>query len=159
MHAAFDIVRQHLGTAAERRKDRYDLRVRPTRYPVGTWVYHFLPRRRTGRNRKWQRFYDGPFLVTRVTGPVNVELQRTPKSKPFVTHVDKLKLCHREGLRSWLITENLDIAPDSVGPIGVPDQISNTEGTDQRVPPAVIPVIPRPRRTIRRPTRYRDADN
>ena len=99
---AFSLVRDNLQSAAQRRKNHYDMRVRPAQYPVGTWVYYYLPRRRIRRSRKWQRFYEGPFLVTKLLGPVNAEIQRSRQSKPIITHIDKLKLCHQPGLQSWL---------------------------------------------------------
>jgi len=38
---AFTVVREMLGKAAKRKK-RYDMRVKPTTYKVGHWVYYFL---------------------------------------------------------------------------------------------------------------------
>ena len=37
---------------------------------------------------------DRPYEVIRVIPPVNYVLRRTPKSKPFVVHADKLKKCY-----------------------------------------------------------------
>ena len=60
LHHAFKVVRTNLYYAADRRKDRCDLSVPPQQYPIGNLVYHYLPRRRTGKNQKWQRLYDAP---------------------------------------------------------------------------------------------------
>jgi len=68
---AFTLARKMLGKAAERSKKRYDMRVKPTAYQVGDWVYYFCPRHWVGRSPKWQRFYSGPFLVTEILGTVN----------------------------------------------------------------------------------------
>ena len=35
--------------------------------------------------------FTGPFLATKMIGPVNVMLQRSKRAHPFCTHVDKLK--------------------------------------------------------------------
>ena len=35
-------------------------------------------------------------------GPVNVKIQLSRRSQPFIVHVDKLKLCLSETPRSWL---------------------------------------------------------
>jgi len=45
---AFTLTRKMLGKAAERSKKRYDMRVKPTTYQVGDWVYYFCPRHRVG---------------------------------------------------------------------------------------------------------------
>ena len=91
MREAYALVREHLKVVAERNKRTYDLRVRTRQYQVGDWVYYFNPRKLVGRQDKWRRKYTGPFLVTKVIGPVNVTLQRSKRAHPFCTHVDKLK--------------------------------------------------------------------
>jgi len=63
----FALARETLGSAAERSKRRYDMRVRPEVYTEGDWVYYFCPQHRVGRSPKWQRFYFGPFLVVEKT--------------------------------------------------------------------------------------------
>jgi transposase InsO family protein len=91
MSVAYGIVRQHIGEAAIRNKKYYDMRVRPTTYNVGDWVYYFNPRKYRGRQDKWARKYTGPFCVTKVPGPVNVQLQLNKRSRPFIVHIDKVK--------------------------------------------------------------------
>jgi transposase InsO family protein len=103
---AFSMVRQHLGKAAETRKDRYDMRVRPTKYPVGTWVWHQVSRRRQRLSYKWQDKYDGPYLVVKEAGPVNVAIQKSPRAHAFYVHIDKLKPCFSTNLRSWIPRES-----------------------------------------------------
>ena len=88
---AYNFVRGHLKTAAERNKKYYDRRVRPQRYHVGDWVYAYQPRRLQVRQEKWCRRFGGPFLVTKIRGPVNLVLQRSKKAKPFCVHIDKVK--------------------------------------------------------------------
>lgn len=99
---AFAAARQQLGKAAERRKDRYDLRVKPNKYAVGTWVWYLTLRRRPRLSPKWQDKYDGPYLVVKEAGPVNVAIQRSARSCMFYVHIDKLKPCYTPGLQSWI---------------------------------------------------------
>jgi len=108
MHTAFDLVRQHIGEAAQRNKRYYDIRVRPAKYKVGQWVYYFNPRRFKGRQDKWSRKYTSPFCVIRILGPVNVELQLSKRSKPFICHIDKVKPYLGDQPRGWLdnVVEN-----------------------------------------------------
>jgi len=102
MRKAYELARENLGCRAERAKKGYDMRVRPTRYNVGQWVYHYSPRRFVRRSPKWQRMYSGPFLIVQRVGPVNVKLQASRRSAPFITHIDKLKLCLGPTPDSWL---------------------------------------------------------
>lgn len=98
---AYRLMRESLGRAAERRKRRYDLRVRPLQFRAGQWVWYLTPRRFVGRSPKWGRQYTGPFMVVRACGPVDYLLQRSPKAKVFVAHVDKLRVCHGRTDGSW----------------------------------------------------------
>jgi len=72
----FTLAHETLGSAAERSKKRYYMRVKTGVYSVGDWVYYFCPRQRVGRSPKWQRFYSGPFLVIEKLGSVNLRIQR-----------------------------------------------------------------------------------
>ena len=92
MHDVYTQVREHLCVAAQRRKKAYDIRTRPAEFKEGDRVYYFYPRRYTKRSPKWQRMYTGPYTVTRILPPANVVIQRSRRSRPFVVHVDKLKL-------------------------------------------------------------------
>ena len=105
MRKAYQIARDNLRVSAERAKHYYDLRVKPNRYKVGQWVYYYWPRRFPRRSPKWQRMYTGLFLVTQVMGPVNVKLQASKRSQPFIVHIDKLKLCLAPCPESWLVEQ------------------------------------------------------
>ena len=41
----YEVAREHLRIAAERRKKSYDIRVRKTEFAVGDWVWYWYPRR------------------------------------------------------------------------------------------------------------------
>lgn len=103
--AAFKLAREHLRINAERRKTAYDIKSKGTHFTVGDWVYYWYPRRQKSRSIKWQQCYIGPCLVIRLIEPVNCVLQRSPKSKPFVAHFDKLKKCYGPTPDSWLPEE------------------------------------------------------
>ena len=160
---AYSFVRGHLKKAAERNKRYYDLRVRPQKYHVGDWVYCYLSRRVQGRQEKWCRKFSGPFLVTKVPGPVNVVLQRSKKTKPFCVHIDKVKPYKAENMpRSWLSendeqceahqgneTELQSLGDIPMAGVGGGSAIAGT------VPCADISTA-RPRRQVGRPQRYLD---
>jgi len=133
LHKAFATARQNLNQAAKRRKDRYDLRSRPTIFPVGSWVWCLVPRRVSGRYQKWRSLYQGPFEVLRQLGAVTYEIQRNKRTRPWIVHVDKLKPCHNPD----------DPTPDSHSFVD-----TSVESNDDHH-------IPRPRREIRKPVRFR----
>jgi len=134
--SAFETTHQHLGSSATRRKGQYDLHTRPQEFPVGSWVWVHVTRRKEGRYQKWHSPYQGPFLVTKCLGPVNYVVQRTSKSRPWVTHVDRLKPCHCPE-KDWLELPTSDDQP----------QGHTTEEDASKT---------RPRRVIRPPARFRD---
>jgi len=103
---AHQIARNHLRASADRRKKNYDIGVKSEDFKVGDWVWHLYPRKYQAKSAKWQRMYVGPYLVIRYIEPVNYVLQKSAKSKPFVTHANKLKKCHGETPVSWLPTAN-----------------------------------------------------
>ena len=117
MAMAYALAREHLRVAAERQKVYYDVRVRNVDFSVGQWVWYWYPRRYPSKSPKWQRSYTGPYLIIRKIEPVNVVLQRSPKAKPFVVHVNKIKLCEGVTPDSWVVSGNIptqSAAPDSV---------------------------------------------
>ena len=99
---AYTLAREQLGTVAERSKKRYDMKVRPKALKVGDFVWYYCPRRIVGKSPKLQRNFSGPYLLKEFCGPVNVRLQKSPRSDTFVTHLDKIKKCYTQGLKSWL---------------------------------------------------------
>ena len=91
LQTANHIVREELKTAATRYKRQYDARVKPHRFPVGSWTWYFNPRKHPGRQEKGARKYEGPYLVVRELGSVNVLLQKSRRSQPLSARIDKLK--------------------------------------------------------------------
>ena len=132
----YEAVRVHLGEAAVRRKDRYDIEVKKTRFVEGAWVWYLYPRRRVGISAKWQKFYTGPYQIVRVIEPNNVVLQKSRRGKPFVVHHDKVKLFHGDPPGSWkpqTVTSRAPNDADGVGgeptePRGGHDETGNEGG-------------------------------
>jgi transposase InsO family protein len=117
---AYGVAREHLRVAAERRKANYDIRVKPLEFAVGDWVWYWYPRRFQRKSPKWQKNYTGPYLIVRVIRPSNYVLQKSPRSKPFVVHADKLKRCYSSTPDNWLaagvVTNNDSPAPETTTP-------------------------------------------
>jgi hypothetical protein len=99
---AYRVAREKLQLAAERRKVGYDINVKEQTFKEGDWVWYWNPRRYRAKSPKWQKCYTGPFLIVRSIPPVNFVLQQRARSKPFVTHADKLKRCYSDTPANWL---------------------------------------------------------
>ena len=173
MRQAYTLVRENLGVAAKRNKRAYDLSVRAQTYKVGEWVRYFHPRKIANRQDKWRRKFNGPFLVVKVIGPVNVMIQRSKRAHPFCVHIDKLKPYVAECLpKSWLPEANVpppsavvdgeDAQQAAVIGSEVQSLISSQQmieplpddgGAIAGVPPARLR-SPRPKRNINRPKRF-----
>ena len=125
---AFRLAREELRKAAQRSKRHYDMRVRPTSFPVGSHVWCLVPRRRQGRYPKWQSPYERPFEVLEQLGPVTYKITQNNRAKPWVVHADKLKAAATPVNQS---TPDRDLDVEDLGP-----------------------AAGRPRRLIRHPSRY-----
>jgi len=132
MKRSYQLARENLNKNGLRMKRYYDMRVKPQLFKKGVWTWFYNPRRFVRRSPKWQRNFTGPYLVVRNLDPVNVVLQKSQKAKPFVTHVDKLKLCLGETPPSWL--------EDELKPVRVP-LVVNPSNESQGVV-QVVPVSP-----------------
>ena len=184
MRKSYQLARESLGVSAERGKRYYDVRVRPRRYQVGQWVFYYCPRRYNGRSPKWQRLYSGPFLITKVMGPVNVQLQASPRSQPFISHIDKLKACLGDTPRSWINeaeTVEQEVTDEETGVVFAPNRMVEHEHEEPEVRELEYVINPlqearspevnvhlecddasrvsmnqRPKRAVRRPRRFDD---
>lgn len=156
---AYALVRRNLGVAAERRKRRYDIGVRTKEFKVGDEVWVFVPRKRRGKYPKWERFYQGPYVVLEKTGPLNYRVQKRPSGKVFVTHADKLIPVRRsrEGPEDEPLRDADECqreeegSTNSLGNEGKGQLASYDKGKNLSSPRDL-----RPRQSIRRPARFAD---
>ena len=128
---AFEETRIALRRAAERNKRYYDVRVRPKRYQVGDWVYCFNPGKFARRQDKWERKYNGPFLVVGTPSAVNVQLQRRKTTRPFTVHIDKVKPYLGDTPKNWLTEGPKTEATESEGRTEEAEKLSDTETDTQ----------------------------
>jgi len=102
MRSAHRLAREHLPTAAERRKEAYDIKVKDVQFRVGQWVWYLVPRKLVGRYPKWTKNYQGPYLIVGNIPPCDYLIQRSRRTTPIVVHRDKLKLCYSDTPSSWI---------------------------------------------------------
>ena len=91
MNTAYKFVSEQLHCVFSSDKKRYDARVKECRFSVGDWVWFYCPRRKLNRNRKWQLFTSGPYLVTARINLVNYAIQMGPRGRKIIVHVDRLR--------------------------------------------------------------------
>ena len=92
MQNNFETARKFMQRQATNRAFRYDLRVKPASFPVGSMVWYFYPRRRPGLKDKWAKLYTGPYEVVEQVNSVLYKIRKSARSRPMMVYVDKLKL-------------------------------------------------------------------
>ena len=91
LRVAYRLVSQHTHIQVERMKKNYNKKVKPQEFLPGMFVWYYYPRRYSERSQKWSRFYTGPFQIQKRINDVNAIIRKTPKSKPLIVHIDKLR--------------------------------------------------------------------
>ena len=88
---AHELARASLKKSTERQKRDYDMKAEKSGFKVGAEVYYFKPKRQAGRFPKFTYQRLGPYRVTERINMVLYKIQRTPRSREIVVHVDKLR--------------------------------------------------------------------
>ena len=145
MRQAYRIVHDQLKCCFSRAKKRYDWRVKALKLEVGTFVWYFTPRRQRHVSPKWALQTTGPFKVTRKLNEVNYVIQKTPKHRSFIVHIDRLR--HYEGPEpeTWKSTSSERGTTESCVVDSVPERAVGEWRTDVQEESA------RPRRKKRPP--------
>ena len=111
--SAYQVARDHLRAAAQKQKAYYDATVRAKQFSVGDWVWYFYPRKYIKRSRKWGFTYVGPYEIVQQHSWLTFAIRKTPRDKPIVVHIDKLKKCVNHEIHSNTVNVNNEIV--SVG--------------------------------------------
>ena len=94
MQIAHSIVEKQLRAVFDRAKRRYDQRVKSVQFRVGDFAYYYSPRVQPGRGRKFRNLTSGPYKIVRKVNNVNYAIQKSPTTRMFIVHVDRLlKYC------------------------------------------------------------------
>ena len=112
MHRAHALVRDRLFVHGERMKRAYDRKVHEKSFSPGQRVWVLNLRAYKGRCPKWERRYQGPYLIVEKINDVNYRVQKQPGQQTTVVHVDKLRLVRdvRSSV-SALYRENMNRCP------------------------------------------------
>lgn len=89
-----ELVRKKMDIASDRMKTRYDLKANSTGFHQGDKVWLWNPQRKKGISPKLTPAWEGPYVVVKRINDVVYRIQRSPKSKMKVVHLDRLKAYH-----------------------------------------------------------------
>jgi len=155
--------------------------VKSLQFEVGSFVWYFSPRKTPGLCDKWQLRTSGLYRVERRANQVNYVIRRSPKAKPFICHIDRMRKFVGDLPMHWKGTlENIPVQniperqrnvplPENVPTPNVPPPANNVPAQPENIPAprSVLPPrdnvqtpsgnIPRreqPTRNKRRPVRF-----
>ena len=180
---AHERARDVLRNSARRQKTTYDRRAHENPIQEGTFVWLFIHQRKPGLTNKLRLPWDGPYLVVEKLSDVHVRIQKSPRSKCKIYHVDHLKPYEGPTLDGWNYTKKPledkpeeeerparaetpkeppnEIVVDEPMPLAVPNQNDTTDNRNEQqiVQDSDEPPEPEgrrnPRRTRTLPARYR----
>ena len=94
MRESFRFMREYTGKQTERMKSNYDAAIKQKMFAEGSFVLLFSPLKKRGFFSRWQVTWKGPFHVIKKLNDTNYVLQKSPRSKGFITHGERLKEYH-----------------------------------------------------------------
>jgi len=104
---AFHDVHVSLQKSASRNKKYYDLGLKQQQFATGDWVLYFNPRKLRGKQMKWVRQFEGPFLIVSKPTSLTAKIQRSPKAQIRVAHIDKLKHFTGTPPKAWKVPDEV----------------------------------------------------
>jgi hypothetical protein len=90
LHDIHHYTRQHLKLASDRMKVRYDRLANSAGFKEGDRVWLYRPTRTRGKSPKLQSSWEGPYKVINRINDVVYRIQRHPRAKMVVAHLDRL---------------------------------------------------------------------
>lgn len=88
------LVRQRMNIASDRMKARYDVRANPRQFNEGDLVWLYNPQRKKGLSPKLSPSWEGPYRIVKRINDVVYRIQRSPRSKMKVVHLNRLSEYH-----------------------------------------------------------------
>ena len=85
-----NFARQHLKVASDRMKERYDQLANSVGFQEGDTVWLYRPIRKRGKPPKLQTCWEGPYTIITRINDVVYRVQRHPRAKMMVVHLDRL---------------------------------------------------------------------
>ena len=91
LESIHEFARANMRLSADKMKNRHDLKAENKTYSPGDLVWMHHPHRKKEISPKLQIPWDGPFQVVSRLNSVVYKIRRNSKSKPKITHYNKLK--------------------------------------------------------------------
>jgi transposase InsO family protein len=85
-------VREKTGLSSDRSKARYDTRANNRGFEEGQLVWLYNPQRKKGLSPKFQPEWEGPYTVVTRINDVIYRIQKGPRYKPKIVHLERLAL-------------------------------------------------------------------
>ncbi len=101
MHTAHEIARTHLKKAAVHQKQQYDPRTKSHALTAGQPVWLWDPSRKKGLSPKLTSKWKGPFVVVQKIDDLVYRIQRGPRTKAKVVHINRLRVYEGENPPTW----------------------------------------------------------
>lgn len=92
--AIHEIARERIQLASDRMKARYDVNASNSGFYEGDRVWLYNPQRKKGISPKLTPAWEGPYTVVKRINDVVYRIQRSPKAKMKVVHLDRLMIYH-----------------------------------------------------------------
>ena len=105
MREAHERARSSLKGASRRQKKQYDRRAHGSPIQAGSFVWLYSYQRKPGISKKLRLPWEGPFLVLQKLSDVHCKIQRSPRAKCRIIHVDRLKPYEGPTMKPWSTTE------------------------------------------------------
>jgi hypothetical protein len=90
LHDTHNYARRHLRVASDRMKARYDRLANSAGFQESDRVWLYRPTRRSGRSPELQSAWQGPYKVITRINDVVYRIQRHPRSRMMMVHLDRL---------------------------------------------------------------------
>jgi len=117
MRESFCFMREYSGKHTKRMRTNYDAAIKRKTFAEGSYVLLFSRKKKRGLFTRWQATWISPYRVMKKLNDTNYVLQKSQRSKGFITHGDRLKLYHGTvDSKLWLSgTDNKDNGSVSQG--------------------------------------------
>ncbi len=102
LESAHELARIQLKKSACYQSRQYNLKAEKAKFGIGSAVMVRVGTKKVGLSPKLQPKWDGPYIITHGLSDVVVRIQRGPRHKPKVLHVNRLKPYHGEVDKTWL---------------------------------------------------------
>ena len=125
-HDIFQYADEQLKRSAKRQKHFYDMKSKPTKYQVGSYVWRWYPPAARG---KLSKGWTGPFKILECPSSIHCVIQYLPNSPRLRVHIDTLKPYYGKTPQNWQISdESCEEANENLPSSDEDEQTNMTEG-------------------------------